>query len=147
MSTSFLASDMTNAYETIASSNLESLWTILENDFSILCGCLPQLKPLFKKFLGDSKNDSNLYYNSYGNANSHGGTQGFQKMSGVRTMVSGTHGVPAFRSNDTTADGRNSSEIELKGIEVHTTINHEIGPAGARNDGHSHSSSSVAVGR
>lgn len=138
---------MVYANNTTASSNLESLWTILENDFSILCGCLPQLKPLFRRFLGDTQNDSNLYYNSYAHQNSHAAAgQGFQKMSGVRTMVSGSHGAGPFR-DPTAADARNSSEIELKGIEVHTTINHEVAARTADHDDQSQSSSSVAVTR
>ena len=50
-------------------------------------------------------------------------------MSGVRTMVSGSHG--GFRSRSEVDDGRNSSEVELKGIEVQTTISDEVSSNGA----------------
>lgn len=86
---------------------------------------MPQLKPLYVKWFGDgiSTNRSNPYVNSYANPQSVN-PAGFHKMGGVRTMVSGSH--PGFRSRSEVEEGRNSSEVELKGIEVQTTINHEF---------------------
>lgn len=112
---------VTLANSLLASSNLQSLWTILENDFSILCGCLPHLKPLFRRFLGDTNDRSDPYYPSYEQHHSNAKSHGF-RLSGVKTMVSG----PANRASAVPPERRNSSEVELKGIEVHTTINREV---------------------
>lgn len=105
---------------------------------------MPQLKPLFVKIVGDSTTNSKSagYTNSYNRPQS-GIAQGFQKMSGVRTMVSGAHVLRSGTSD--VEDARNSSEIELKGIEVQTTINHEISAENrAEQDDRSHSSISAA---
>ncbi|KAJ3482917.1 hypothetical protein NLG97_g7440 [Lecanicillium saksenae] len=101
------------------SSGLESLWTVLENEFSVICGCAPQLAPLFQS-LRPSKAKSSGYAGMYDTSMLGKHT----KMSVIRTTVSGTAGgdvMPGLRMG-----GRSSSEIELKGIEVHTAINQEI---------------------
>ncbi|KAJ6790021.1 hypothetical protein PWT90_06746 [Aphanocladium album] len=101
------------------SSGLESLWTVLENEFSVICGCAPQLAPLFQS-LRPSKAKSSGYAGMYDTSMLGKHT----KMSVIRTTVSGTTGgevMPGLR-----VGGRSSSEIELKGIEVHTAINQEI---------------------
>lgn len=121
-----------------ASSGLESLWTVLENEFSIICGCAPQLAPLFRS-LQSSKSKISGYAGMYDTSVLGKHT----KMSVIRTTVSGTGGgdvMPGLRVGG--RDARNSSEIELKGIEVHTAIN-QVVSAGVR---HSESgSSSTAV--
>lgn len=69
------------------------------------------------------------------------------KMSVIRTTVSGTAGggeaMPGLRMG---RDGRSSSEIELKGIEVHTAINQEISAGLGRHHDSGRSSTAVESG-
>lgn len=112
-----------------ASSVLESLWTVLENEFSIICGCAPQLAPLFKS-LRSAKEKLSGYSASYNTSilGMHA------KMSDIRTTVRGRD-TGAKVQRPTKALGRqNSSEIELQGIEVHTAIDQEIS-TGVKGDG------------
>ncbi|KAE8317698.1 hypothetical protein BDV41DRAFT_561235 [Aspergillus transmontanensis] len=104
-----------------SSSAKESIWTVLELDVAIICGCLPLLKPLLAGFLGTvksiSKGQSNsgtkLYFHTSGTHNH----DGFRK-------ISDPHGATASQSREVTTQStrRGSSEIELQGIEVHTAI-------------------------
>ncbi|KAE8336746.1 hypothetical protein BDV24DRAFT_178151 [Aspergillus arachidicola] len=104
-----------------SSSAKESIWTVLELDVAIICGCLPLLKPLLAGFLGTvksiSKGQSNsgtkLYFHTSGTHNH----DGFHK-------ISDPHGATASQSREVTTQStrRGSSEIELQGIEVHTAI-------------------------
>ncbi|KAE8168457.1 hypothetical protein BDV40DRAFT_283910 [Aspergillus tamarii] len=104
-----------------SSSAKESIWTVLELDVAIICGCLPLLKPLLAGFLGTvksiSKGQSNsgtkLYFHTSGTHNH----DGFHK-------ISDPHGATASQSREvaTQSTRRGSSEIELQGIEVHTAI-------------------------
>ena len=108
---------------------MEGLWTVLENHFTVLCGCLPQLGPLFRKSttakpeLGNRK--SSGYVGSY-DGSKHIRSWGFQKMSAIETSVSGAHSHLDHTRYNSSRDRSNSSEIELKGIEVQTTINQEV---------------------
>lgn len=55
------------------------------------------------------------------------------KMSIIHTTVSGTAAGEAILGLRTAMrDGRSSSEVELKGIEVHTAIDQEISADGCR---------------
>ncbi|KAF7617327.1 hypothetical protein AFLA_005368 [Aspergillus flavus NRRL3357] len=104
-----------------SSSAKESIWTVLELDVAIICGCLPLLKPLLAGFLGTvksiSKGQSNsgtkLYFHASGTHNH----DGFHK-------ITDPHGATASQSREVTTQStrRGSSEIELQGIEVHTAI-------------------------
>ncbi|KAB8069689.1 hypothetical protein BDV29DRAFT_194694 [Aspergillus leporis] len=105
-----------------SSSAKESIWTVLELDVAIICGCLPLLKPLLAGFLGTvksiSKGQSNsgtkLYFHTSG-THHH---DGFHK-------INDPHGATASQSRDVVAQSstrRGSSEIELHGIEVHAAI-------------------------
>lgn len=109
----------------VASSNLEGLWTLLENNFTVLCGSMPHLGPLFKKVLGDSVTSGKAghYYRSH-DGHKSGRAWGFHPMNDIRTSVSGVHDKRGQRSEP--KQKQNSSEIELRGIEVHTTINQEV---------------------
>ncbi|ATY59049.1 integral membrane [Cordyceps militaris] len=109
-----------------ASSGLESIWTVLENEFAVICGCAPQLAPLFQS-LRPRKAKTSGYAGMYDTSVLGKHT----KMSVIRTTVSGTTGgdvMPGLRT--VPRDGRSSSEIELKGIEVRTAINQEISASG-----------------
>ncbi|KAE8374852.1 hypothetical protein BDV26DRAFT_283956 [Aspergillus bertholletiae] len=104
-----------------SSSAKESIWTVLELDVAIICGCLPLLKPLLAGFLGTvksiSKGQSNsatkLYFHTSG-THHH---DGFQK-------IGDPQGATASQSREvaTQSTRRGSSEIELQGIEVRTAI-------------------------
>ncbi|RAQ67259.1 integral membrane protein [Aspergillus flavus] len=111
-----------------SSSAKESIWTVLELDVAIICGCLPLLKPLLAGFLGTvksiSKGQSNsgtkLYFHTSGTHNH----DGFHK-------ITDPHGATASQSREVTTQStrRGSSEIELQGIEVHTAIESSGGKA------------------
>ncbi|KND87613.1 hypothetical protein TOPH_07738 [Tolypocladium ophioglossoides CBS 100239] len=109
------------------SSNLEGLWTLLENNFTVMCGSMPQLGPLFKKTLSESTTSGKAgqYYRSNDVPRS-GGTWGFRPMNDISTSVSGTYDKRGQLSQGEPKERQNSSEIELRGIEVHTTINQEV---------------------
>ncbi|OAA69515.1 integral membrane protein [Cordyceps fumosorosea ARSEF 2679] len=110
-----------------ASSALESLWCVLENEFAVICGCTPQIAPLFRS-LRPSKAKVSGYAGMYDTSvlGKH------NKMSVIRTTVIGTGGeaMPGLRPSP--RDGRSSSEIELKGIEVRTAINQEVSGGGVQ---------------
>jgi hypothetical protein len=95
---------------------------VLENEFSIICGCAPQLAPLFKS-LRSAKEKLSGYSAPYNTSilGKHA------KMSVIQTTVCGTHFDDVHVQRPARAmGGRSSSEIELKGIEVHTAIDQEI---------------------
>ncbi|OAQ60318.1 hypothetical protein VFPPC_10736 [Pochonia chlamydosporia 170] len=117
------------------SSILEGLWTVLENHFTVLCGCLPQLGPLFRKTATEkdiNSGKSSGYLGSY-DPSKNIRSWGFQKMSAIETSVSGAHDVIDPSRYNSSRERQNSSEIELKGIEVQTTINQEVS-IGTRSD-------------
>ena len=95
---------------------------MLENEFSIICGCAPQLAPLFKS-LRSAKEKLSGYSASY-----HTSILGrHAKTSVIQTTVCGTNfDDMQVQRPAKTLGGRSSSEIELKGIEVHTAIDQEI---------------------
>ncbi|PQK11225.1 hypothetical protein BB8028_0002g15430 [Beauveria bassiana] len=113
------------------SSALETLWTTLENEFAVICGCAPQLAPLFRGLQSSRscKTKSSGYAGMYDTSvlGKHA------KMSIIHTTVSGTAAGEAILGLRTAMrDGRSSSEVELKGIEVHTAIDQEISADGCR---------------
>ncbi|KAM3513028.1 hypothetical protein MY11210_003333 [Beauveria gryllotalpidicola] len=123
------------------SSGLETLWTVLENEFAVVCGCAPQLAPLFRSLQSSRscKTKSSGYAGMY-DASALGK---HAKMSVIRTTVSGTaagEAIPGLRSG--LRDGRSSSEVELKGIEVHTAIDQQVSADGCRH----HDSGSLLTG-
>lgn len=76
------------------------------------------------KVLGDSTNQpsadyqqSNPFHSGYGPHNP------FSKDSGIQTTISSR---TAKRTNADKSDGRDSDEIVLRGIEVHTEVNHGV---------------------
>ncbi|KAF1736535.1 hypothetical protein CRV24_002141 [Beauveria bassiana] len=98
------------------SSALETLWTTLENEFAVICGCAPQLAPLFRGLQSSRscKTKSSGYAGMYDTSvlGKHA------KMSIIHTTVSGTAAGEAILGLRTAMrDGRSSSEVELKGIE------------------------------
>ncbi|OAR02217.1 hypothetical protein LLEC1_05051 [Akanthomyces lecanii] len=124
------------------SSGLESLWTVLENEFAVICGCAPQLAPLFRS-LHPSKAKSSGYAGMFDTSVLGKHT----KMSVIRTTVSGKvdgEAMPGLRMAP--RDGRSSSEIELQGIEVHTAINQEVSADGSRHRDSGRSSTAVESG-
>lgn len=108
-----------------ASSVLETLWTLLENHFSIICGCAPQMAPLLKS-LSPSRNRS--HSSGYSASYSSPGVAGrYPKRSIIRTTVSGNKLRPKDPSGTViSSGGRNSSELELNGIEVQTAIDQQV---------------------
>ncbi|KAM3445778.1 hypothetical protein NHJ13734_000231 [Beauveria thailandica] len=111
------------------SSALETLWTALENEFAVICGCAPQLAPLFRGLQSSRscKTKSSGYAGMYDTSvlGKHA------KMSIIHTTVSGTAAGEAISGLRTVLrDGRSSSEVALKGIEVHTAIDQEISADG-----------------
>ncbi|KAE8146053.1 hypothetical protein BDV25DRAFT_133255 [Aspergillus avenaceus] len=102
-----------------SSSAKESIWTVLELDVAIICGCLPLLKPLLAGFLGKvksiSKGQSNsgtkLYFHTSG-THHH---DGFYK-------ITDPHGGTGSRSQAETSRRGSAGDIELQGIAVHTAI-------------------------
>ncbi|THC94980.1 hypothetical protein EYZ11_005533 [Aspergillus tanneri] len=119
-----------------ASSAKESIWTALELDVAIICGCLPVLKPLISGFLGRVKGQTTR--SSRTPRYMHSASQnpdGFHK-------ISDPHGLSANKKVvvSTNAPGRCSSDVELRGITVHTAIEQDV-------ESRSLSTSSEAVGR
>lgn len=69
------------------------------------------------------------------------------EMSVIRTTVSGKvdgEAMPGLRMAP--REGRSSSEIELKGIEVHTAINQEVSADGSQHHDSGRSSTGVESG-
>ncbi|KAB8077317.1 integral membrane protein [Aspergillus leporis] len=106
-----------------SSSAKESIWTVLELDVAIICGCLPLLKPLLAGFLGTVKSISK------GQSNVTSGTKLYFPTSGTHHndgfhKIGDPHGALGSQSREvaTQSTRRGSSEIELHGIEVHTAI-------------------------
>lgn len=115
------------------------MWTVLENYFTVLCGCLPQLGPLFRRSTKEKEMSSGPgsgYLGSY-DPSKNIRSWGFQKMSAIETSVCGAHDAPVQARYNSSKEQHNSSELELKGIEVQTTINQEIS-IGTRSDDEFH---------
>jgi hypothetical protein len=112
---------------------------------------MPQLQPLFTRYFGDSRaeNSSGGYIHSYAQQQSRTGNTAYDQHSGVRTRVSGTTNEYMSRAGRAVDhETRNSSEIELKGIQVQTTIKREsmVGSTeGMSNEEDSRSSTSVTA--
>jgi hypothetical protein len=107
-------------------------------NIAVICGCLPLMKPLFRKVF-TSTNGSR----SYGRASSSGqpnfesgflstsgrsGANYFQKLSDVHSSATAV-ASKAKGSSSKRNETRTSSEIELKGIEVLTSIDQDVRPA------------------
>ncbi|KAF5121903.1 hypothetical protein E5D57_012374 [Metarhizium anisopliae] len=135
----FIRQVCTDVVSLEASSILEGLWTVLENYFTVLCGCLPQLGPLFRRSTKEkemSTGPGSGYLGSY-DPSKNIRSWGFQKMSAIETSVCGAHDAPVQARYNSSKEQHNSSELELKGIEVQTTINQEIS-IGTRSDDEFH---------
>ncbi|PYH82444.1 integral membrane protein [Aspergillus uvarum CBS 121591] len=110
-----------------SSSAKESLWTCLELDIAIICGCLPLLKPLLQGFLGKVKSGV-----SKGRSHPSSGT----KLYGYQTsnthhdgflQINDLHGSQLSKGANVAAGAsRNSSDVELQGIAVHTVIEQDV---------------------
>ncbi len=100
-----------------ASGNLETTWTFLENDISIICGCMPQLRPLLPGYL---KGRAPSYAEDGNRVRYDGNNTGIftwgKRVRGVETTIS-SNTVFSTRSQH---KARNSSELELNAIEVET---------------------------
>ncbi|KAI9038843.1 uncharacterized protein KD926_010176 [Aspergillus affinis] len=119
-----------------ASSAKESIWTTLELDVAIICGCLPLFKPLLHGFLGKVKGQSTRTSRTPRYMHSASQTpDGFHK-------ISDPHNLRANKNVtvSTEPSGRYSSDVELRGITVHTAIEQDV-------ESRSLSTSSGAVGR
>ncbi|KAE8372302.1 hypothetical protein BDV26DRAFT_274385 [Aspergillus bertholletiae] len=105
-----------------SSSAKESVWTALELNVAIICGCLPLFKPLVYRFLGRVKGQStrSLRTPRYLNRLSQD-PDGFHKISDPQGLTASKNVVVS-----TDPSGRRSSEIELRGITVHTAIQQEV---------------------
>ena len=120
---------VTDEYRT-ASSALESIFTCLEMNIATICGCLPFMRPVFRKVL-KSTDGSQSYGQtiSSGQPNflstsGHSGASHFQKLSDVHSAtVAASKGKGLSSKRNKT---RTSSEIELKGIEVSTSMHLEV---------------------
>ncbi|PYH91578.1 integral membrane protein [Aspergillus ellipticus CBS 707.79] len=111
-----------------SSSAKESVWTCLELDVAIICGCLPLMKPLIQGFLGKVKSGV-----SKGRSHPSSGTKLYAFPS------SATHNNDGFQQIDDLLgsqaskgaqimanESRRSSDLELQGIAVHTRIQQEV---------------------
>ncbi|KAK1142938.1 hypothetical protein N8T08_007179 [Aspergillus melleus] len=108
-----------------SSSAKESVWTCLEIDVAIICGCLPLMKPLVQGFLGKVKSgvskgrshpsSGTKLYGFHSTVNTH--NDGFQK-------IHDPHGLSQASKTPHVQGGssRRSSDLEMQAIAVHTTI-------------------------
>ena len=93
---------------------------------------MPQLRPLFRRVFDDSRPDPNPSYGSYRtNRNSIGSRFWKMGVSGntIETNVatgSRTTRLSGSRSESRSEFGHPSSDLELEGIQVQTTIDHEV---------------------
>ncbi|GIK04315.1 hypothetical protein Aspvir_008394 [Aspergillus viridinutans] len=112
-----------------SSSAKESIWTCLELDVAIICGCLPLLKPLVQGFLGKVKSGVSKGYSQpsagsklpFPTSRTH--NDGFQQIADPNgTLASAT----SKSLNVAATPSRNSSDVELQGITVHTSIRQDV---------------------
>lgn len=89
------------------------MWTFLENDISIICGCMPQLRPLFPGILDDGDDASQEQQFGSGIF-----VWGHKIRGGVSTTITSSS---VYESRGRT-NARNSSEMELNAIEVETEV-------------------------
>ncbi|GAQ35241.1 integral membrane protein [Aspergillus niger] len=110
-----------------SSSAKESVWTCLELDVAIICGCLPLMKPLIQGFLGKVRSGvskarshpssgTKLYFP---NGTTHN-NDGFRQ---INDPLSSMASKNAHIAADET---RRSSDVELQGIAVTTRIDQDI---------------------
>ncbi|KAB8228163.1 uncharacterized protein BDW43DRAFT_304090 [Aspergillus alliaceus] len=104
------------------SSAKESIWTTLELNVAIICGCLPLLKPLIQRFLGKANGQS-----TYSTRMPHYVTSASQDPDGFH-KISYPHGLGANKNVVVTAEGtgRCSSDVDLRGITVRTAIEQDV---------------------
>ncbi|UNI18199.1 hypothetical protein JDV02_004482 [Purpureocillium takamizusanense] len=145
----------------------QSLWTILENELSILCGCMPQMAPLFRRVLRSGPAPSgasaasgagagNGYSAAYDSSATTPGGAG--KKSVIQTTVKGLHHGrgEASRPNhhhhhnramvdDDLERASDSSEMELNSIAVRTAIDQEVSAGGGHEESLSHHSGSTVA--
>ncbi|KAH8883254.1 hypothetical protein GQ53DRAFT_753136 [Thozetella sp. PMI_491] len=124
----FLLSDLSS------SSAKESIWTTMEVNIAIICGCLPLMKPLFEGCFGRLTHSTR-----YGRSKTSGSTpsssskmyrsrseQAFRKISHLNSKAWSAEEQGSERHLRTgglgAADDRDSDEIELQGIRVQTSI-------------------------
>ncbi|KAH1629913.1 hypothetical protein KXV25_003215 [Aspergillus fumigatus] len=112
-----------------SSSAKESIWTSLELDVAIICGCLPLLKPLVQGFLAKVKSGVSKGYSQPSAGSklpfpaSRTNNDGFQP-------IDDPNGTLASAASKTfhvaTTPSQNSSDVELQGITVHTSIRQDV---------------------
>ena len=102
----------------LATSNRQSLWNILENDFAILCGCLPQLRPLFTRRKGGSGTKSQSTRSPKNSHSTSAHASHFQGASGASSSR-----PPSARSP---SDLENGPSTEMKPIEAQSPLNHGV---------------------
>ncbi|GFG13385.1 hypothetical protein IFM5058_06420 [Aspergillus udagawae] len=112
-----------------SSSAKESIWTCLELDVAIICGCLPLLKPLVQGFLGKVKSGVSKGYSQPSAGSklpfpaSRAHNDGFQQIDDPN----GTQASSASKTlNVGATPSRNSSDLELQAIMVRTSIRQDV---------------------
>ena len=107
-------------------------------NIATICGCLPFLRPIFRKFLTStdgsrsyeqaSSSSQPNFKSGFLSASGRSGASQFQNLLEVHslaTAVASKSRGSSSKMNET----RTSSEIELKGIEVSTSMHQEVRPA------------------
>ncbi|PWY62242.1 integral membrane protein [Aspergillus eucalypticola CBS 122712] len=110
-----------------SSSAKESVWTCLELDVAIICGCLPLMKPLIQGFLGKVRS-------GVSKARSHpsSGTKLYfpngttQNNDGFRQINDHLSSMASKNAHIAADESRRSSDVELQGIAVTTRIDQDI---------------------
>ena len=106
-------------------------------NIATICGCLPLLRPVFRKFLtrtdgsrsyGASSAKQPNFQSGFLSASSRSGASEFQKLSDINFLAT-TVASKSKGSSGKRDETRTSSEIELKGIEVSTSMHQEVRPA------------------
>ncbi|KAI2814905.1 hypothetical protein CBS115989_8113 [Aspergillus niger] len=110
-----------------SSSAKESIWTCLELDIAVICGCLPLMKPLIQGFLGKVRSrvskarshpssSTKPYYPSSATHNN----DGFRQLDDVLDSQASKN------PNVIAGSSRWSSDVELQGIVVRTWIEQDV---------------------
>ena len=106
-------------------------------NFATICGCLPLLRPIFRKFLtstngsrsygqGSSYNQPN-FQSGFLSASSRNGASQFQKLSELHSSATAV-ASKAKGSSSERDETKTSSEIELKEMEVWTSVHQDVQP-------------------
>ncbi|RAL13919.1 uncharacterized protein BO97DRAFT_29340 [Aspergillus homomorphus CBS 101889] len=110
-----------------SSSAKESIWTCLELDVAIICGCLPLMKPLLQGFLGKVKSGVSKGRSHPSSATKLYGFQSSNTHHDGFLQINDMHGSQLSKGTNVAASAsRHSSDVELQGIAVHTIIEQDI---------------------